>query len=543
MDNIRDVIIKRFPSIFDNAFTDLELVRKLVNALNECIDQSNSVTENVKSLRNWFNNLDVSEEVNIKLDEMEQDGTLAQIINVQLLGDLNNEIQAIETKISNAAHNGTFKKENKTGFIDTTNYTVSQYYGLYDSLVNSSRFGYVDLGKDQSGNYDIRMYRYIPTNFNRTILVVCSLHGWEHYGAYQMYEIFKTLLNDKDLPTQYKELRATRILCIPVANPWGLMADSHQGEGAVRRGNSRSVDLNRNFDWNWSTGLVDFGLNSGTEPFSEAETSHIRKVMYDYNITSFIDVHSFNAQPGETRDYLFYGNENIKQNTYQFINWLSANYPNINIQHTLSENDATSNNYANRVLNIPSINIELIKGKGDHNKWYEVLINYLNFMSMSYNNEFNGVTNNAKFFHAYPQNSVADVVPATWTNYAPFTYSWKVTKNSLLMVTGFMDIEISGGDSTTAFTFSPYAMQDNYYVNQAVDNRSKPYVKASSGVVHVPFTYYMPCVNGRGDVTFKMDIIKEGSGTITIKRRDMQIMTIPAYFHTVELNQHTKVSV
>lgn len=66
-------------------------------------------------VNNYFDNLDVTEEINAKLDEMASDGTLANIINQEIFGeindsiseingditDINNDITAINTTIDN----------------------------------------------------------------------------------------------------------------------------------------------------------------------------------------------------------------------------------------------------------------------------------------------------------------------------------------------------------------------------------------------------------------------------------------------------------
>lgn len=49
---------------------------------------------------NYFNNLDVQEEINNKLDQMASDGTLESIINQEIFGKINNNIKDIYEKIS-----------------------------------------------------------------------------------------------------------------------------------------------------------------------------------------------------------------------------------------------------------------------------------------------------------------------------------------------------------------------------------------------------------------------------------------------------------
>lgn len=89
----RRCVIQNFPFIentFD-ALTDYALISKIVEYLNKVINQQNIVTEHTANLidafnilknyvDNYFKNLDVQEEINNKLDEMAEDGTLQEII-------------------------------------------------------------------------------------------------------------------------------------------------------------------------------------------------------------------------------------------------------------------------------------------------------------------------------------------------------------------------------------------------------------------------------------------------------------------------------
>lgn len=90
----RRFVLQNFPFIeqdFD-ALTDYQLICKVVEYLNKCIETVNSSTEQIELLTNAFNqlkdyvdtyfdNLDVQDEINHKLDEMASDGTLEAIIN------------------------------------------------------------------------------------------------------------------------------------------------------------------------------------------------------------------------------------------------------------------------------------------------------------------------------------------------------------------------------------------------------------------------------------------------------------------------------
>lgn len=444
-------------------------------------------------------------------------------------------------KLNKKANIGYLKKEEKNDFIDTTNYTVTDYYNMIDELVNSSRFDYTLLGKDQSDTYDIRLYRYVPTNYNSTIFVTCAVHGWEHYSTYMMYEVMKSLLDDENLNQQYNDLRNTRILWIPIANPWGLMADNHSGVGAGRRGNSRGVDINRNFDYKWEENTGGFDLSKGDSPFSEKESQYIRNVMESYNVTMYLDLHSFNTKSDETRDYLFYGNEKIKQNTYQFTNWITKVYPSSNISHTITENDSSSNNYANRVRDIRSMNIELIKGRGNDTKWYELVFNYLSFVSKSFNTTNYGTSKGCKIAQRAPKNLQSIVIPTTWSEVDSLKFNYNIDTDGIVEVNGFLCVDITGGDNTTTLTFSPYLSQADFYTNKTNANRSKPYVKQSSGAVYIPFTTKMFVRKGFGDCSFGIEVIKEGAGTITLKRSDAIYTFIPCEASYYDMQQHNKI--
>lgn len=86
--------LQNFPFIeadFD-AITEYQLLCKIVEYLNLNIDKTNELGTQVEALYNWFNNLDVQDEVDNKLNEMALDGTLAEIINEQLFNELDDKI-------------------------------------------------------------------------------------------------------------------------------------------------------------------------------------------------------------------------------------------------------------------------------------------------------------------------------------------------------------------------------------------------------------------------------------------------------------------
>lgn len=75
-------VLQNFPFIEEDfdALTNYELMCKIVEYLNKTINSQNMVVSNIEALNNWFNNLNVQDEINNKLDAMAESGQLAEII-------------------------------------------------------------------------------------------------------------------------------------------------------------------------------------------------------------------------------------------------------------------------------------------------------------------------------------------------------------------------------------------------------------------------------------------------------------------------------
>lgn len=83
---------KVLPLVYDDSLSYYELLCKVVKKLNETIENTNQLNENVQELlnafnqlqsyvANYFDNLDVQEEINHKLDQMVEDGDFDRIIS------------------------------------------------------------------------------------------------------------------------------------------------------------------------------------------------------------------------------------------------------------------------------------------------------------------------------------------------------------------------------------------------------------------------------------------------------------------------------
>lgn len=91
------VVLQNFPFIEEDfdALTTYQLISKVVEYLNKVIKSQNTLVDNVNNLslafqqlhdyvEHYFDNLDVQEEINNKLDQMAEDGTLQEIITAYI---------------------------------------------------------------------------------------------------------------------------------------------------------------------------------------------------------------------------------------------------------------------------------------------------------------------------------------------------------------------------------------------------------------------------------------------------------------------------
>lgn len=151
--------IGELPTSFVESMTYYELLAWLCNYLeNTVIPTVNNNGEAVEELQGlfielknyvdtYFDNLDVQEEVNTKLDAMVEDGTFDTIINQELFGELNTEITNINNKIGTLSN---LETPIKTSVVNAVNSIVHRkyvlvgdsYLGGYDGSTTVHSWGY-----------------------------------------------------------------------------------------------------------------------------------------------------------------------------------------------------------------------------------------------------------------------------------------------------------------------------------------------------------------------------------------------------------------
>ena len=154
----RRCVIQNFPFIerdFD-AVTDYQLLSKVVAYLNKVIEQQNITTDNTNELYRvyellknyvmyYFDNLDVQEEINNKLNDMARDGSLTALIKAYVdpiyqeyensindtVGIQNNRITSIENQLESVASGSPLVASNVSGMSDTSRVYVNTSDGKW----------------------------------------------------------------------------------------------------------------------------------------------------------------------------------------------------------------------------------------------------------------------------------------------------------------------------------------------------------------------------------------------------------------------------
>ena len=147
------------PSSYDECFTYLECLEYtytyLKNQIVPSVNAQNSVIQEMKDyMDHYFDNLDVQEEINTKLDEMVTDGTLAEVINQEVFGeiqdnitDLTGEVNMFSSELTNMENQVITNRDNITSL--TNNLTSNTNY--LQSEINSNR-DYITVQKERIDN-------------------------------------------------------------------------------------------------------------------------------------------------------------------------------------------------------------------------------------------------------------------------------------------------------------------------------------------------------------------------------------------------------
>ena len=151
--------LTNFPYIeadFD-ALTNYELLCKVVEYLNKVIANENAQNDAINELAeaftnlknyvdNYFDNLDVQDEINNKLDSLVEDGTISEIINQEIFGQINSDISNL--------YQYNVLSDKPTLFIgDSWTHAEVNYGDLYKEYVGLSNSNYFNYSRGGAGFY------------------------------------------------------------------------------------------------------------------------------------------------------------------------------------------------------------------------------------------------------------------------------------------------------------------------------------------------------------------------------------------------------
>ena len=188
------------------------------------------------------------------------------------------------------------ESESHAAYVAKQSYNVAYTYDEISSMLtalatnNPNYVTETNLGKDQSNTYDIKKYvldeptalqsgqTTAITRTKPTIILTAGLHGPEPEAVHTVYHLMEDLCNNYLENEQLEYLRNNvRFVIIPICNPWGYVNSNYC--------NSRSVDLNRNFEYGYrANGIGSISTNnySGESFNSEAETQIMSGVFDQY---------------------------------------------------------------------------------------------------------------------------------------------------------------------------------------------------------------------------------------------------------------------
>ena len=150
------------------------------------------------------------------------------------------------------------------------------------------------LGKDASGTYDIYKYELdlkpamedgyssVMKKDKPVFIITAGLHGLEPDAVFEVYHFMQDICNNFMESEHLEYLRTNvKFVIVPLSNPWGFVNGNYN--------NSNNVNLNKNFEHGFSkvTNATNTQLNTGENPYSEAEAVLLKGVFDEYKNAVF----------------------------------------------------------------------------------------------------------------------------------------------------------------------------------------------------------------------------------------------------------------
>lgn len=220
-------VLENFPFIEEDfdAITNWQLFCKLGKEMNKIINSVNMSGEQVELLsesfnqlqdyvNNFFDNLDVQDEVNNKLDEMVTDGTLERIINQELLAEINQKVNKNTVDISllplkvtpNVRRLGRFLIAYGNDKMSTD--TIQSNYNLQGSCLTSSSTMIMMLINNNDTSATLKEFNFKNGQILRESTITYAGHGngLHKIGDYLYIATYTNLIGTTIKKVRYDDL-------------------------------------------------------------------------------------------------------------------------------------------------------------------------------------------------------------------------------------------------------------------------------------------------------------------------------------------------
>ena len=243
-----------------------------------------------------------------------------------------------------------------------------KYLGVHDDLIVTKK----NLGKEQSGLYDIWCYDFKPYGAKKKVLISSGMHTYEMPASFGLARWIQEFMESNEEVFAYLR-QNVYFSVIPIVNPWGF------NHNPKTYGNSNGVNPARNFN-DWNNAWENFPVYTpeqnewnvkGSAPFSEAEVKVLSNWMKNNTDAEFyIDCHTGVGCPrGQYGDvWCIYLSDNpLAQQILTAASALGDRLAEVyDVQpqmHTVADTpDVINQRYSLKVVGIPCVTIEQAQG-------------------------------------------------------------------------------------------------------------------------------------------------------------------------------------
>lgn len=243
-----------------------------------------------------------------------------------------------------------------------------KYLGVHDGLVVTKK----NLGKDQSGLYDVWCYDFKPYTAKKKVLLSSAMHTYELPASFGLARWVQELMESTDEVFEYLR-ENVYFSIIPIVNPWGF------NQSPKTYGNINGVNPARNFD-DWTGAWEDYPDYTpeqnewnvkGVSSFSEAETKILATwIKNNTDADFYIDCHTGLGcdRPGYGDVWTYYSSshlliENIRSGINALMQRIRTKYSVTPKEYSLVDHDSMlSHRYFNTVIGVPIMTIEQAQG-------------------------------------------------------------------------------------------------------------------------------------------------------------------------------------